>query len=60
MDNDLLSIREVARMLGVSKQAVHRWIKRGVLKYKRIRIGKQTRLFVFRDAIEKILESKQN
>ena len=35
-DDELLSIREAATMLGVTVQTVHEWKRRGLLKYHKL------------------------
>ena len=36
LDDELLSIREAAEMLGVTVQTVHEWKRRGLLKYHKL------------------------
>lgn len=55
MINELVTVRQVAQELHVSRQTVYAYFKRGWLK--KVNIGKLAR--VTRDSLEKLKEGRQ-
>lgn len=56
--NEYIRASEFARRLGVSKDTVYYWIKKGYLKA--IRFGKEGNMFVRADEIDKMMDELPN
>jgi excisionase family DNA binding protein len=55
--NDLLTVREVAQMLRVSKVTVFRWVTRGILEAVTLpHVGERKQLRIKRTSIDAVLQ----
>ena len=62
MDNKLLSLEDAAKELGVSKQRLHAWVKKGLFSYYKMGDNFRARPMLKMDEINGCLEKlkKQN
>lgn len=57
---EVVTLREVARMLGISPETLHYWIRQGKFPLKPLRVGPRGRFVLFlRQEVEEYLKGRR-